>query len=75
MAHELGHLLLGTNSHSVNGLMRAHWDWENLQAAQRGELLFLRPEAAQIRNRFRNAPAMQVCVIDPREPAAVESPR
>jgi hypothetical protein len=75
MAHELGHVLLGTNSHSVNGLMRSHWDWENLQSAQRGELLFLRPEAAQIRNRFRNAPAMQACVIDPREPAAVESPR
>jgi len=73
MAHELGHLLLGTDSHSVSGLMRAHWDWEDLQAAERNELLFLHPEAARIRNRFRNAPAMHVCVTDPQEQAAMES--
>jgi hypothetical protein len=25
IAHELGHLLLGTTAHSANGLMRSHW--------------------------------------------------
>ena len=25
MAHELGHLLLGTNTHSASGLMRPIW--------------------------------------------------
>jgi hypothetical protein len=25
MAHEIGHLLLGTSQHSASGLMRAHW--------------------------------------------------
>ena len=26
VAHELGHLLLGSNSHSPTGIMTAHWD-------------------------------------------------
>jgi hypothetical protein len=26
LAHELGHLLLGSNSHSATGIMTAHWD-------------------------------------------------
>lgn len=75
MAHELGHLLLRTNSHSVNGLMRAHWDWQNLQAAQRNELLFLPPEAVQMLDRFRNTPAAQICVTDPQQQDAVASTR
>jgi hypothetical protein len=74
MAHELGHLLLGTNSHAVDGLMRAHWDWDNLQAAERNELLFLHPEATEMTKRLRNAEAPQVCVTDPQQQAAVESP-
>jgi hypothetical protein len=30
MAHEIGHLLLGTSEHSVEGLMRARWSAEEL---------------------------------------------
>jgi hypothetical protein len=40
MAHEMGHLLLGTNSHSPKGLMRAHWDRADLSAAMKGNLSF-----------------------------------
>jgi hypothetical protein len=40
MAHELGHLLLGTNSHSSDGLMRAQWNRGDLAEAARGNLLF-----------------------------------
>jgi hypothetical protein len=37
IAHELGHLLLGTNSHSSRGLMCAFWSGNQLRiAAQRG---------------------------------------
>lgn len=71
MAHELGHLLLGTNSHSVQGLMRAHWDWENLQEAQRRELLFLPSEAAQIHSRVNNSGRQQVCIADSQKQAEV----
>ena len=37
MAHELGHLLLGMNSHSPTGLMRAHWTSEDLANATVGD--------------------------------------
>jgi hypothetical protein len=30
MAHEIGHLLLGSNSHSRTGIMRPHWDRQDL---------------------------------------------
>ena len=30
MAHEIGHVLLGVNSHSTEGLMRARWEpWDS----------------------------------------------
>ncbi len=33
MAHELGHLLLGSNSHTATGIMRARWQGEELRRA------------------------------------------
>jgi hypothetical protein len=52
IAHEVGHLLLGTNSHSAFGVMRAHWDGEELQQASRGSLLFTQAQAAMMRERL-----------------------
>jgi hypothetical protein len=49
IAHELGHLLLGSQSHSPIGLMRAKWSRQDLQRATIGELLFSRHEAISIR--------------------------
>jgi hypothetical protein len=40
MAHELGHLLLGINAHSTDGLMSAHWTPRELALAAQGKLLF-----------------------------------
>src|SRR5712692_1905444 len=40
MAHELGHLLLGSNSHAGTGIMRAHWQGEELRHLSRGSLGF-----------------------------------
>jgi hypothetical protein len=52
MAHELGHLLLGTNSHSRDGLMRAQWNRGDLAQAARGNLLFSAEESTRMRSRF-----------------------
>jgi hypothetical protein len=52
MAHELGHLLLGTDSHSPNGLMRAHWTGEDLAKASKGNLRFSNEESLRIMNRL-----------------------
>jgi hypothetical protein len=46
-AHELGHLLLGTNSHGPSGLMQASWD---LRRPHPSEWRFTRQDAARIRS-------------------------
>ena len=46
IAHEVGHLLLPTGSHSERGLMRGTWDRAHVDNAVRGELTFT-PEEIQ----------------------------
>jgi len=53
MAHEIGHLLLGTNSHSPTGLMRARWDRSDLLRAATGWLIFTDAEAERLRAEVR----------------------
>ena len=43
-AHEIGHLL-GFKSHSLRGIMSAHWEQDRLRRLERGALLFT-PEQA-----------------------------
>jgi hypothetical protein len=50
MAHEIGHLLLGVNSHSMAGVMRAHWQPDDLRRAAKGDLLFTPEQAALMRS-------------------------
>ncbi len=52
LAHELGHLLLGINSHSSSGLMQSHWDSSALRAAAFSSLLFTRGQSSTLRSRF-----------------------
>lgn len=52
MAHELGHLLLGTNSHFPNSLMRAHWTRNDLINASILNLRFSPEQSQRIMNRF-----------------------
>jgi hypothetical protein len=49
IAHEIGHLLLGSNAHSPTGLMRGKWGPKDLQRADKGDLLFGAQEAELIR--------------------------
>lgn len=49
-AHEVGHLLLGSNSHRPTGLMRASWD---VKWRHPSEWRFSRDDAAAIRSRLR----------------------
>jgi hypothetical protein len=41
VAHELGHLLLGTSAHSPAGVMRARWETEDLRRLSHHGLVFL----------------------------------
>jgi hypothetical protein len=49
MAHEIGHLLLGVNSHSVSGLMQARWRGGELHRVAMGSLLFSREQGNRMR--------------------------
>jgi hypothetical protein len=59
IAHEIGHLLLGTNSHSPSGLMSAHWNARELKLAARGQLTFSIDQAVTIRGDVRARRAQQ----------------
>lgn len=49
-AHEIGHLLLGTNAHATHGLMQASWDVARIE---RGDWEFTLEDAARMRRRLR----------------------
>lgn len=48
-AHEIGHLLIGTNAHAPSGLMQATWD---LRSPYGDAWRFTRDDAAKIRSRM-----------------------
>src|SRR6267142_710198 len=51
-AHEIGHLLLGTNSHAASGIMRARWQSEELGSVGMGTLFFSDAESRQMRSKL-----------------------
>ena len=59
VVHEVGHLLLGLDSHSADGVMRGKWDFATLQQAARGTLIFSAGEAERMRARYLLARATQ----------------
>jgi hypothetical protein len=54
MAHEIGHLLLGSNSHSVSGLMCAHWSDKEQRNISEGALSFVPAQSRIMRDRLRS---------------------
>ena len=52
LAHEIGHLLLGLNAHSVTGIMRTRWREHELAQAAMGALLFLPEQGKLMRARL-----------------------
>lgn len=49
ITHEIGHLLLGSHSHSHGGVMSARLGREQIDEAGRGSLLFTESQAQQLR--------------------------
>jgi hypothetical protein len=54
MAHEIGHLLLGSTGHSPTGIMKAKWSREELQPSSVGSLVFTPQQATLIQNGVAN---------------------
>jgi hypothetical protein len=55
VAHEVGHLLLGSNSHAPAGIMRARWQGEELRRLASGSLLFTPEQAERMRRKLKAA--------------------
>jgi hypothetical protein len=59
IAHEIGHLLLGPNSHSAEGIMHGKWGPKELRLASMGWLLFTSQQAKLIRAEARRRMNLQ----------------
>ena len=51
LAHEIGHLLLGSRSHAVTGIMSAHWRAKELLRISEGDMFFLPSQSRVIKDR------------------------
>jgi len=51
-AHEVGHLLLGANSHAPTGVMGTHWASEGISIVELGQLFFSGEESERMRQRL-----------------------
>jgi len=49
LAHEIGHILLGTNAHSRNGVMVPRYEHQHIRLAGHGLLLFTPEESGRMR--------------------------
>ncbi len=49
MAHEIGHLMLGSNSHSDTGIMQGQWERKQVRQIMRGDLHFTAQQSKLIR--------------------------
>ena len=49
IVHEIGHLLLGPNSHSADGIMRPKWERKQVEQARWGSLLFTSEQSKVLR--------------------------
>jgi hypothetical protein len=52
MAHEIGHLLLGSNAHSHLGIMKPRWSTAELQSISMGRLSFAADQCREIHNKL-----------------------
>jgi len=64
IAHEIGHLLLGDNSHSPGGIMVAPWSKQDLWRISNGNLLFTHQEITRIQAEVRHRSRSVLRVAD-----------
>jgi hypothetical protein len=72
MAHEMGHLLLGSNAHAVSGIMKAHCQLSELRRIGMGSLLFLPEQGKRMRARVNQRE--ELLNAEQQEPEAEEQP-
>lgn len=73
IAHEIGHLLLGSNSHADSGIMQGHWERGQIRQAITGTLLFTSQQARLIQAETKTRMRLQTASPRGRAMAAVDS--
>jgi hypothetical protein len=63
VAHEIGHLLLGTSDHTGKGLMQALWSRDALRATDDAVWVFTAPEARALRDALRVRASQQLAMM------------
>ena len=71
-AHEIGHLLLGSGSHSSMGIMRPGWAPEELERAAQGQLGFTPQQSEKMRATVARRLARPRAVSDRASPGSFE---
>ena len=59
MVHEIGHLLLGPNSHTASGIMRGRWNKQDLETIAKGHLEFSEQQSEHIREEILERSTIQ----------------
>jgi hypothetical protein len=65
IAHELGHLLLGTNSHSDAGIMQPRWESDQFRQLMIGNLVFATEQSKLMREQARTRMRLSTGNSDP----------
>jgi hypothetical protein len=71
IAHEIGHLLLGSNSHSGLGVMKRRWERKQFRQAMTGILLFSPEQAKLIQAEAQTRTRLQTARLKDRPMGAV----
>jgi hypothetical protein len=74
MAHEIGHLLLRTGSHSTAGMMEPRYLQKDLASAERESLVFTQTESNAMQNEVRRRTGIQLSQVINAKPGAVRFP-
>jgi len=78
MAHEIGHLLLGTADHAALGLMRARWRGDEIRRGLPLDWMFSQSEADEMRRRLAaradDTPVVESVMADVHLSAAFDDP-
>jgi len=72
IAHEVGHLLLGPNSHSAGGIMHGEWGPKEFRLALMGGLLFTSQQSKVIQAEAQRRMTLQTGVLKEQRLATVD---
>jgi hypothetical protein len=72
IAHEVGHLLLGSNSHSGSGVMQRRWEHKQIRQAMTGTLHFTPEQAKLIQAETQTRMRLQTASLRERPMGAVD---